>query len=276
MRRARLLFIVACIRDKRRRFMATQVDTLIFDMDDTLYPQDSGFSEHRNQEVALKFMVERLGFESREKAGELRNEYFRKYHSTLKGLTVADQEGRLSKKFDPTELAEYWAENCRFSEFLKPNATLAADLKAIKNARLLLFTNGPRKYGLKCLDALGLRELFPDENVIGVEDVMPHCKPEPEAFFQVLNGIDPSRAVMFEDSMKNIRTCKSIGMHTVLIDNAKQVQGEAALLGDHPVPDDPAVAVVLPTIDYLRAALPSLWHDPATFPATTTSTSSSR
>ena len=70
------------------------VETLIFDIDDTLYPMSSGFSDHR-QGLVCKFMVERLGFATAEEAKTLRDEYFQRYHATVKGLTIAEEEGRL-------------------------------------------------------------------------------------------------------------------------------------------------------------------------------------
>ena len=73
------------------RAMATggsAVDTLIFDVDDTLYPVSSGFSKHRNGPIVARFMVDELGFESEAEALALRDEVFRATHSTLKGLTL--------------------------------------------------------------------------------------------------------------------------------------------------------------------------------------------
>eukprot|EP00928_Gymnodinium_smaydae_P082526 TRINITY_DN65866_c0_g1_i1.p1 TRINITY_DN65866_c0_g1~~TRINITY_DN65866_c0_g1_i1.p1 ORF type:complete len:281 (+),score=33.88 TRINITY_DN65866_c0_g1_i1:91-843(+) len=227
----------------------------------------SGFSEHRNGPIIANFMVEKLGFSSREEAMTLRNEVFRKYHSTLKGLTVASAEGLLPKPFHQEDLGEYWADAADFATFLKPNATLIETLSKLKketDLKLVVFTNSPRKYGLKCLDALQIRSFFPDSHVFAVEDVMPACKPEAEAFHKVLSAVGtvPEKSVMFEDSMKNIRVCKSIGMHTVLIDEtlgtAGAHGGEAALLGDIADAKDPAVDVAINCIDQLQFALPSL------------------
>jgi len=251
------------------------IDTVIFDVDDTLYPASSGFSAHRNGPVAGRFMVERLGFATMREALDVRNEYFRKYHSTLKGLAVATREGRLPKPFVESELGDYWADHCDFESFLTPNATFAADLRALlgrtsasNRLKLVVFTNAPRKYGLECLRALGLDEsLF--ECIVGVEDVMPHCKPEPEAFETVLRmcGSSPERCVMVEDSMKNVRACKALGMRTVLVDERLGTTtlddatggSEATLLGDVAKVDDPAVDVAVPSVTHLRAALPGLW-----------------
>ena len=58
------------------RTMATggsAVDTLIFDVDDTLYPVSSGFSKHRNGPIVAKFMVDELGFETEAEALALRD-----------------------------------------------------------------------------------------------------------------------------------------------------------------------------------------------------------
>jgi len=104
---------------------------------------------------------------------------------------------------------------------------------------------------------------FPDERVFGVDDVLPSCKPEKEAFDQVLKsvGAEPSQAVMFEDSMKNIRACKKLGMGTVLIQEKLDSDGgEAKLLSDTPDADDPSVDMVLQNIGQIREKLPGLWE----------------
>jgi hypothetical protein len=96
------------------RTMATggsAVDTLIFDVDDTLYPVSSGFSKHRNGPIVAKFMCDELGFESEAEALKLRDEVFRATHSTLKGLTLASQEGRLPKPFAEPMLGKYLCGN---------------------------------------------------------------------------------------------------------------------------------------------------------------------
>ena len=61
---------------------------------------------------------------------------------------------------------------------------------------------------------------------------MPACKPEAAAFRTVLDavGADAASSIMFEDSLKNIRACRALGMRCVFIE--EEVGGEAALLGD--------------------------------------------
>ncbi|CAK9096762.1 unnamed protein product [Durusdinium trenchii] len=239
-----------------------EIDAVLLDVDDTLYPVTSGFSDHRNGEVICKFMVEHLSFESAESAKILRDEYFQRYHSTMKGLTIATEEGRLPKPFKQEELGQYWADHCDFAKFIRADPRQIEVIRSLAQdvgLKMAVFTNSPRKYALRCLEVLGVREFFPDDHVFAVEDVLPACKPQPEAFKAVLDAIGavPERTVMFEDSMKNIRACKALGIHTVLVHEAEG--GEAALLHDTPIRDDPAVDAVLKDLSETPSLLPCLW-----------------
>jgi len=242
------------------------VELLLFDIDDCMYPMSSGFSDHRNGEVVCSYMVEKLGFESHEAAKALRDEYFQRYHSTMKGLTIATDEGRLPKPFVPHELGEYWAEYCDFEKYVQPDSAFKEAVQSLRDEaglKLAAFTNSPRQYALRCIEQMGLSELFPEGQVFAVEDVMPACKPEPAAFQAVLSalGVAPEATVMFEDSMKNIRACKALGMQTVLVDETSGIAGgEAALLADIPSPDDPAVDLVIQSVSQIRMAMPCLWN----------------
>jgi hypothetical protein len=55
----------------------------------------SGFTGHRNVDVVRDFMVQQLGFKTTEEAGALRDKYFEQYHSTMKALIMASEEGAL-------------------------------------------------------------------------------------------------------------------------------------------------------------------------------------
>lgn len=242
------------------------VDTLIFDIDDTLYATSCGFSEHRNGDVVGRFMVDVLGFDDVASALVLRDEVFREHHSTLKGLTVASHEGRLPRPFVQSALGDYWAAHCDFPKFLPKNEALVQQLRELSalGYRLVVFTNAPRAYGLKCLDSLGIREFFADDRIFGVEDVMPACKPEAAAFETVLRlvGSTAARSVMFEDSMKNVQACAALGMRTVLVDEnrGRGAAGEAALLGDVADVNDEAVDYAVRRITEIKATIPELWQ----------------
>ena len=91
------LLRLATSRSALTRTMATtSVDTLIFDVDDTLYPVSSGFSKHRNGPIVARFMVDELGFETEAEALALRDEVFSGHTLDAQGADpLASQEGRL-------------------------------------------------------------------------------------------------------------------------------------------------------------------------------------
>jgi putative hydrolase of the HAD superfamily len=284
---------------------SSRISTIIFDVDDTLYDVSSGFTAHRNGEVIWRYMVEHCGFGSLESARAVRDEYFAIYHSTAKALMVAQAEGKFppsptTRPFDAKHMSQYWVDNLDYDKLWGNHAYGSIDesKRATKEfgaalakcpARLVAFSNGPRAYVMKVLDTLGLLELFGSDGnnnikdgafVWGVDDVLPHCKPEPEAFGAIFdkleatankdsngNGntvkINPEECVMVEDSMKNIRAAKALGMKTILIKGSRE---EGRILAeDAPLEDDPAVDVAFETVEEMTTRLPGLWLDPPVF-----------
>ena len=115
--------------------------------------------------------------------------------------------------------------------------------------------------------------------VFAVDDVLPACKPEPEAFekiFKKLGGdTKPHECVMVEDSMKNIRVAKALGMRTVLIAGKGRLTGggiggggsaaEETKPGDAPDSTDPAVDVAVEIAADMKDAIPGLWNRESVF-----------
>ena len=252
------------------------------------------FTAHRNGDGAELFMVEKLGFPDRAAAKEIRDQYFEKYHSTAKALTVAETEGKLppapegekskTPRFQAKDLAEYWATNLNFDLLGSPKKELLQDFKDCP-LKLVAFSNGPRKYVRRVLVELGLWEVFGEDRLFAVDDVLPHCKPEKEAFQVVFDamGVSASECVMIEDSMKNTRRAKELGLKTILVAGkgrkrssrlAAAAEGKAAggadaseltKPGDAPVEDDPTVDVCLEVVEEMRSTLPGLWETPVRF-----------
>ena len=275
----------------------SKITTLIFDVDDTLYDVGTGFTAHRNGEGATSFMVAKLNFPDQPTAQIVRDKYFEKYHSTAKALVVAEEEGQLpmqkeqgqqengekKKIFNPKDLSKWWTEKLNFSLLGGPNPNLVSMLESCP-LNLVAFSNGPRSYVLKVLKEIGLDKAFPPEKVFAVDDVLPSCKPEKVAFEKVMNAVgvkDASECMMIEDSMKNIRVAKGLGMGTLLIagigrlkrgggevdddgmDNAetqaKADEAEATKPGDAPDVTDDAVDFSIESVDEMKSALPALW-----------------
>lgn len=142
--------------------------------------------------------------------------------------------------FDASELDEYWARNLDFAllggpdpkcieffDYLSNNKSSSGNSissnpnsnneKSLLN--IVAFSNGPRKYVCRVLKEIGLDSYFSPENIFAVTDVLPHCKPDKASFELVLEriGAKPHETIMVEDSMKNIRMAKSLGMRTILV-----------------------------------------------------------
>jgi putative hydrolase of the HAD superfamily len=274
----------------------SKITTIIFDVDDTLYDVGTGFTAHRNGAGAQRFMVEELNFPSLGAAKLVRDEYFELYHSTSKALAVAEDEGRFpepktplpegqTRRFYASDLSNWWAAHLDFTILGKPDPDLIQMLDSLQNEcglQLVAFSNGPRTYVKRALKEMALDKYFAEDRLFAVDDVLPHCKPEPEAFeliLKSLNGVKPEECIMVEDSMKNTRAAKALGLKTVLIagrgrlrpinggeaESTKALEAEATKPGDAPIKDDPAVDVCVEVCSEMRQALPGLWHDPPVF-----------
>ena len=290
---------------------ATKIRAIVFDVDDCLYDVASGFTAHRNGEIIWRYMVEKHGFPSAEEARAVRDEYFARYHSTAKALTIAQSEGRFpvddprgSVPFDPKDMSRYWVDHLEYDKLWKnPRYETVDDSVEAKRdfaaaldncpAKLIAFSNGPRAYVMKVLDTLGYLHLFSSSSsssdggdtkdgafLWGVDDVLPHCKPEPEAFRKIFDALEerkdgdgdgdggdgpirPEDCVMVEDSMKNLRAAKALGMKTVLVTGSRE---EGRILAeDAPSADEPYIDAAVTVAEELPAVLPGLWRDPPVF-----------
>jgi putative hydrolase of the HAD superfamily len=151
----------------------------------------------------------------------------------MQGLTVAEAEGRLpslpegvtltpdrTNRFDPEDLDEYWSQNLDFSMLGGSDPECIQTFEMIQDRfNIVAFSNGPRKYISRVLKEIGLDSFFPSKQLFAVNDVLPHCKPDVGSFRLVLEkvGVGPEQCIMVEDSMKNIRVAKSMGMKTILV-----------------------------------------------------------
>ena len=243
------------------------VSTLIFDLDDTLYDPSTGLSPSTLPRL-YRYMVERMGFASTYSAMLLAEEYFERYGSDSAGLAVAAQEGRLpgNGSFNQPELAEWFATETPFERYLRPASKQFQELLRGCPLKLVVFTNSPKPYAEEALKALELTDIFDNEKIrspfdrspmrrfYAVEDVLPTCKPDPGAFRNILRRIrsSPSETIVFDDSMKNLRAAKLLGMRTVL------VQSQAPSL---PVRSEPAIDAAIHGIGEIFEAMHALGYE---------------
>jgi len=171
-----------------------------------------------------------------------------------------------TKLFEANDLDEYWASNLDFSLLGGGDPKCVEMLESIStntkwNLNIVAFSNGPRKYVSRALKEIGLDSFFPPQNLFAVTDVLPHAKPDKGSFDKVLKSIGAraEECVMVEDSMKNTRAAKALGMKTILVVgkgrrkgatpstelDQKALDAEATKPGDAPDETDPAVDAVV-------------------------------
>ena len=181
------------------------VTTWVFDLDNTLYPP-----RHRlfdQIEVKMTAWVMRALNVGQTEANRLRQHYWDTYGTTLAGLM---REHDVDPAPYLTEVHEI-----DFSG-LPADPVLAARISALPGRRIV-YTNACVPYAHRVLAARGFDGLF--DAVYGVENASFRPKPEHAAFAQVFaaDGLDPTRAAMFEDDPRNLTAPHAMGMQTVLV-----------------------------------------------------------
>ncbi|KAI3509048.1 hypothetical protein L1887_24072 [Cichorium endivia] len=224
-------------------------DSIIFDLDDTLYSSNLGFGDATKRNID-DFLVEKCGFEQR-KASALRVQLFKTYGSTLAGLRAlgydvdADDYHRVVHGRLPYHL-------------IKPDPQLRNLLLAISQ-RKIIFTNSDRAHAMKALNLLGIEDCF--EQIICFETINPNLfnskssfsqeypvilKPSLEAINIAIDvaEVDPNRTLFLDDNIRNIAAGKAVGLRTVLVGKTMKTK---------------EADYVLETIHNLMQVVPEIW-----------------
>lgn len=184
-----------------------QFETLFFDLDDTLYPQDNGLWEAIKDRMSL-YMHVRLGL-PQEQIPELRRSYYQTYGTTLRGLQLHHQ----------VEADDYldFVHDLPLDEFLEPDPEVRAVLESLPQ-RKWIFTNADSDHARRVLHALQLDHVF--QGIIDVRAVDFACKPEPQAYRKALvlaRADQVERCVLLDDSPVNLAAARRLGFTTVLV-----------------------------------------------------------
>jgi putative hydrolase of the HAD superfamily len=199
------------------------VDTWLFDLDNTLYPLESGLAEIVSARIT-GFVAELTGLPN-DQAHALQKQYLADYGLTLSGLLA-------HHGVDPDVYHAMFHELPL--DVLKPDAALIAELKRLPGRRLI-FTNADEVHAARVLERLGLAGVFEDVFHIASSDFIP--KPRPEAFARIVaaHAITPATTAFFEDSERNLAPAAALGMTTVLV--GPPALREAAPFVDHRAAD---------------------------------------
>ena len=179
------------------------IETWVFDLDNTLYPPAARLFDQI--EVRMTAYVMDVTGADRAEADRLRRHYWHTYGTTLAGLMR--EHGA-----DP---APYLQEVHDISmDHLEVDTALATHIAALPGRRVV-YTNGSAPYARRVLEARGLTGLF--DAVYGVEHANFRPKPERAAFEEVFarDGLEPTRAAMFEDDPRNLAAPHAMGLTTV-------------------------------------------------------------
>ncbi|XVF46540.1 hypothetical protein PTKIN_Ptkin03bG0035100 [Pterospermum kingtungense] len=261
--------------DQINQAVHPRYECLLFDVDDTLYPLTSGLSREITKNIQ-EYMIKKLGIEE-EKVPELCVSLYKYYGTTMAGLKYMDHGSELymSHRFVHGRLPY---------TMLKPDPVLRNLLLSLP-VRKVIFTNADKNHAARVLNRLGLEDCFegiicfetlnPTNNdnssadgakfisSTGNFDISKYsarpdselelpttpvvCKPFAKAFekaFEIAN-INPQKTLFFDDSIRNLQTGKSMGLHTVWVGTSHRTDG---------------VDYALESIHNIREALPELWE----------------
>lgn len=192
---------------------ARNVREWIFDLDNTLYPPTSHLFDQIDWKMTA--YISRLLDLPPERARAVQKDYFHRYGTSLRGLMVEngmDPEAYLAAVHD----IDY--------SVLAPDPALKAALAALPGRRIV-YTNGSTRHAEKVLERLGIADAF--SAIFDIRDADFWPKPHDRSYDALIarEGIDPARAVLIEDSLKNLPPAAARGMRTVWLRNQRDTAG---------------------------------------------------
>ena len=187
------------------------ISTILFDLDDTLYPRQAGIMD-QIRTLMLSYMRERFNLSPKE-ADALRQRYFQTYGTTMRGLQI-------NHHIDPDEFLHY-VHDIPLDQFLGPNPELDAVLASLPQAKII-FTNASREHAEAVLAVLGIRRHF--VQIVDVRDMDYESKPHAVAYRRICELLDvpPNQCLLVEDNVRNLAPAKALGMTTVLVGDGSQ------------------------------------------------------
>ena len=183
----------------------SQVDTWVFDLDNTLYPHHLNLWEQVDERIR-DYIANFLKL-SHDEAFKLQKDYYRRYGTSMRGMMIehgmdADDFLAFVHQIDHSPL--------------EPTPALGDALEKLPGRKLIL-TNGTKAHASAVMQRLDIDRHFEDVFDIVAGALEP--KPFPQTYdrFLARHGVDPTRAAMFEDLSRNLEVPHRLGMTTVLV-----------------------------------------------------------
>jgi putative hydrolase of the HAD superfamily len=182
----------------------------IFDLDNCLYPASTGLFELIDERMGA--YIERLLNVDSVEARRVQKMHFHGSGTTLAGLMKHHDVDPHHFMGDVHDIP---------LDRLAPDDRIVEALTRLPG-RKFIHTNGDADYAWKVLDRLGLAAEIDHLHDIFAADLTP--KPELHGYRKLLDqfDVDPARAVMVEDMVRNLVPAKQLGMTTVWVDNGSE------------------------------------------------------
>jgi len=183
----------------------SHVETWLFDLDNTLYPVDSGLAALFSDQITA-FVADLTGL-PRDEACALQKRYLAEHGLTLAGLMAHHD-------VDP-DAYHAWLDKVPI-HLADPNPALRAAIARLPGRRIV-FTNAHDAHAERVLERLELADLFHEVFHIGSAGYAP--KPAAAAYERLTaaHAITPAQTAFFEDTAANLAPAAALGMTTVLV-----------------------------------------------------------
>jgi putative hydrolase of the HAD superfamily len=181
------------------------VNAWVFDLDNTLYPRHTRLFEQIDRRI--RDYVQRLLALNPEDAESVRQDYYRRYGTTLRGLM--EEHG-----IQPDDFLEYVHDIDHSS--IEPDPRLTSAIAGLPGRKFIL-TNGSRRHAEKVAERLGFTNHFEDIFDIVRAELLPKPNRQTYEGFVTATGVTPAETAMFEDLPRNLVAPKALGMQTILV-----------------------------------------------------------
>lgn len=181
--------------------------TLFFDLDNTLYPADSGLWEAIGERIE-SFLREEMSMQM-DQISEFRLYCRDKFGTTLQGL-------KSLYEIDEAHYLQY-VHAVKLSDYLHKDERLTALLESLPQRKIIL-TNSDENHAHNVLSYLEIEDYF--EFIIDVNKLSPYVKPQKESFSKALNlaGISsPDGCVFMDDHLPSVLNAVEMGFFGILI-----------------------------------------------------------
>jgi len=193
--------------------MATRY--ILFDLDNTLYPRECGLFRLIEERIK-EFLRVRLNL-TYEDAAALRRQYLQDYGFTLVGLMKHNC-------VDPDDYLSFVHE-VDVEGVLAEDRGLARLMSRIPLTKVIV-TNSTKRHAQRVICSLGIEPFFSHIYDIAFMQYCP--KPHLSTFHRVLDhlGVAAEECLMLDDHPPTIAAAKALGMTTVYVGKAEQVEAD--------------------------------------------------